>query len=64
MSAAAIPGSVLTAAALLTAEAVTGSAVEARGREDAWETEGGACMSPFGYPMGCRFGPPPTDAWR
>jgi hypothetical protein len=64
MSAAAIPGSVLTAGALLTAEAVTGSAVEARGREDAWETEGGACMSPFGYPMGCRFGPPPTDAWR
>ncbi|MFE9369617.1 DUF5994 family protein [Streptomyces sp. NPDC006711] len=62
MSAAALPGSVLTAGALLTAEAVTGGAVEARGGEDAWEAEGGACVSPFGYPMGCRSGPAPTHA--
>ncbi|MFI1172340.1 DUF5994 family protein [Streptomyces melanogenes] len=64
MSAAAIPGSVLTAGALMAAEAVIGRIREAPGgdtphpgpdarrREDAWESEGGACMSPYGHPIG------------
>ncbi|MFI6688309.1 DUF5994 family protein [Streptomyces sp. NPDC050485] len=64
MSAASIPGSVLTAAALMAAEAVIGGAVDARVRENSWETEGGACMSPFGHPIGCPVGSPPTDPWR
>ncbi|MDX3073466.1 DUF5994 family protein [Streptomyces sp. MI02-7b] len=52
MTAAALPGSVLTAGALMAAEAVTGSTRDVRGGEDDWETEGGACMSPFGPSAG------------
>ncbi|POX43375.1 hypothetical protein C3486_00105 [Streptomyces sp. Ru73] len=53
MAAAAIPGSVLTAGVLLADEAVIGQGIrDARRREATWESEGGACMSPVGIPMG------------
>ncbi|MFF5449134.1 DUF5994 family protein [Streptomyces sp. NPDC012888] len=52
MAAAAIPGSVLTAGALMANEAAIGRGIhDARRRQDTWEGEGGACMSPFGHPM-------------
>lgn len=76
MTAAAVPGSVLTAGALMAAEAVIGRGRDLRRRatED-WETEGGACMSPVGSPMsplppvgspltGRRSLPVPRDTWR
>ncbi|MEV0977794.1 DUF5994 family protein [Streptomyces sp. NPDC049915] len=50
MAAAAIPGSVLKAGPLLANDAATGRDIRhGRDREDAWEAEGGACMSPYGY---------------
>ncbi|MFK0238989.1 hypothetical protein [Streptomyces vinaceus] len=53
MAAEAIPGSVLTAGVLMANEAVIGRGIRgAARREAAWEGEGGACMSPFGAPMG------------
>ncbi|MFI5615950.1 DUF5994 family protein [Streptomyces sp. NPDC051567] len=65
MAAAAIPGSVLTARALMAAEAVIGRGIRnARTREDDWESEGGACMSPFGGPVGRRSRPAPGGTWR
>lgn len=33
-------------------------------REATWEGEGGACMSPFGYPMGRSALPLPGSTWR
>ncbi|GGZ84477.1 hypothetical protein GCM10010371_50310 [Streptomyces subrutilus] len=52
MVAAAIPGSVLTAGALMADEAAIGRGVrDAVRRETTWESEGGACMSPFGDPL-------------
>ncbi|MFJ4685545.1 DUF5994 family protein [Streptomyces sp. NPDC091377] len=58
MAAASIPGSVLTAGALMAEEAVTGRGIgDALRREDAWESEGGACMSPFGSPLDGRTSP-------
>ncbi|MFJ1868723.1 DUF5994 family protein [Streptomyces sp. NPDC088097] len=48
MAAAAVPGSILTAAALIAAEAVIGSRPDLRIREDAWESEGGARTSDIG----------------
>ncbi|GLF95891.1 DUF5994 family protein [Streptomyces yaizuensis] len=55
MGAAAIPGSVLTAGALMAEEAAISRGMrDARSREDTWETEGGACVSPYGALVGQR----------
>ncbi len=66
MAAASVPGSALTAGALMAAEAVIGRGPDLRKRatED-WETEGGACMSPLGSPVtGRRSLPVPGNTWR
>jgi hypothetical protein len=50
MAAAAIPGSVLKAGVLMANEAAIGRGMrDSRDWEDAWEAEGGACMSPYGH---------------
>ncbi|MFE7901741.1 DUF5994 family protein [Streptomyces sp. NPDC057424] len=55
MAAATIPGSVLKAGVLMANEAAIGRSVrDSRKREDTWEDEGGACMSPYGRPIGRR----------
>ncbi|RKT05556.1 hypothetical protein BX286_3556 [Streptomyces sp. 3211.6] len=65
MSAAAIPGSVLTAGVLMANETVIGRGVrDARRREALWESEGGACMSPFGNRMDRSALPLPGNGWR
>ncbi|WP_406511297.1 DUF5994 family protein [Streptomyces sp. NBC_00161] len=65
MAAAAIPGSVLTAGVLIANETVIGRGIgDARRREATWESEGGACMSPFGNPMGRSALPLPGNGWR
>ncbi|MET9464902.1 DUF5994 family protein [Streptomyces sp. NPDC006544] len=65
MAAAAIPGSVLTAGVLMANETVIGRGIrDARRREAAWEDEGGACMSPFGEPMGRSALPLPGNGRR
>ncbi|WP_327362106.1 DUF5994 family protein [Streptomyces sp. NBC_01296] len=66
MAAAAIPGSALTAAVLMANETVIGRGIrDARTRREAtWEGEGGACMSPFGEPMGRSALPLPANGWR
>ncbi|MEU8652554.1 DUF5994 family protein [Streptomyces sp. NPDC048737] len=65
MAAAAIPGSVLTAGVLMADEAVIGRGIrDALRREAGWESEGGACMSPFGGLTGRRALSPPGNTWR
>jgi hypothetical protein len=65
MAAAAIPGSVLTAEALMADEAVIERGIrDTQRRETAWESEGGACMSPFGGPIAGRVLPLPGNAGR
>ncbi|MER5757382.1 DUF5994 family protein [Streptomyces sp. NPDC002088] len=65
MAAAAIPGSVLTAGVLMADEAVIGRGIrDTLRREASWESEGGACMSPFGSPMDRRALPLPGNTWR
>ncbi|MCX5585588.1 DUF5994 family protein [Streptomyces erythrochromogenes] len=65
MTAAAIPGSVLTAGVLMANEAVIGrGARDARRREAAWEDEGGACMTTFGEPFGRSALPLSANGWR
>lgn len=65
MSAAAIPGSVLTAGGLMANEAVIGRGTrDARRQEATWEGEGGACMSPFGNPLDRNTLPRPANSWR
>lgn len=65
MAAAAIPGSVLTAGALMADEAAIGRGIrDTLRREAGWESEGGACMSPFGSLAGRRALPLPGDTWR
>ncbi|WP_327733587.1 DUF5994 family protein [Streptomyces nojiriensis] len=65
MAAAAIPGSVLAADVLMANETVIGRGIrDARRREAAWEDEGGACMSPFGEPMGRSALPLTGNGWR
>jgi hypothetical protein len=65
MAAAAIPGSVLTAGVLMANETVIGRGIrDARRREDTWESEGGACTSPFGNPLDRSTLPPPGNGWR
>ncbi|WP_330297277.1 DUF5994 family protein [Streptomyces sp. NBC_00503] len=65
MAAAAIPGSVLTASVLMANEAAIGRGIrDALRQESGWESEGGACMSPFGSPMDRRDLPLPGNGWR
>ncbi|MFJ6501320.1 DUF5994 family protein [Streptomyces virginiae] len=65
MAAAAIPGSVLAAGALMANETVIGRGIRDTGRrEAAWEDEGGACMSPFGEPFGRSALPLSANGWR
>ncbi|MFI5984547.1 DUF5994 family protein [Streptomyces sp. NPDC051555] len=65
MFAAAIPGSLLTASVLMTNEAAIGRGIrDAQRQESGWESEGGACMSPFGDPIDRRALPLPGNGWR
>ncbi|MFG2489237.1 DUF5994 family protein [Streptomyces virginiae] len=65
MAAAAIPGSALAAGVLMANERVIGRGIrDARRREATWESEGGACMSPFGEPMGRSAPPLSGNGWR
>ncbi|MBT2445549.1 hypothetical protein J7F03_00225 [Streptomyces sp. ISL-43] len=65
MAAASIPGSVLTAGVLMANEAAIGRGIrDAQRQEAGWESEGGACMSPFGNPMDPRTLPLPGNGWR
>ncbi|MFD5553162.1 DUF5994 family protein [Streptomyces sp. NPDC127068] len=65
MAAAALPGSVMTAGALMADEAaISRSRRDARRREAEWEDEGGACVSPFGAPMDTGALPLSESAWR
>ncbi|MFG2481402.1 DUF5994 family protein [Streptomyces virginiae] len=65
MAAAAIPGSALAAGVLMADERVIGRGIrDARRREATWESEGGACMSPFGEPMGRSAPPLSGNGWR
>ncbi|MEU7063926.1 DUF5994 family protein [Streptomyces sp. NPDC046161] len=64
MAAAAIPGSVLTARVLMANESVIGRGIrDALRREDTWESEGGACMSPFGNRLDAST-LAPGNGWR
>ncbi|MFJ4781587.1 DUF5994 family protein [Streptomyces sp. NPDC088762] len=64
MTAAAIPGSVLTAGVLMANEAAIGRGIRDARRRDTWEGEGGACMSPFRNQMGRSALPLPGNGWR
>ncbi|WP_406738098.1 DUF5994 family protein [Streptomyces sp. NBC_00853] len=65
MAAAAIPGSVLAAGALMANESAIGRGTrDAARREATWEGEGGACMSPFGVAMGRSALPLSANGWR
>jgi hypothetical protein len=65
MDAAAIPGSVLSAGVLMIKEAALGRGIrDAARREATWESEDGACMSPFGNPMDRSAFPLPGNGWR
>ncbi|APE22458.1 MULTISPECIES: DUF5994 family protein [Streptomyces] len=51
MTAAALPGSILSAGGLMSGEAATGRRMrEARSREDAWENDGGAASASLAHP--------------
>ncbi|MGW1074998.1 DUF5994 family protein [Streptomyces sp. NPDC002537] len=50
MTAASTPGSLLTASMLMDDESAADEAAESRGREEAWETDGGTASSPAGNP--------------
>ncbi|MCX4631309.1 DUF5994 family protein [Streptomyces sp. NBC_01443] len=63
MAAAAVPGSVLTARALIAAETVIGRRPDLRNREDAWESEGGARRSDIGSLARQPVGPLSAGAW-
>ncbi|MFE2011775.1 DUF5994 family protein [Streptomyces sp. NPDC059491] len=66
MTAAALPGSVLAAGALMSDEAATGRRMrDARSSEDAWETDGGAARAPLRHPLvGARMIPVPRRLRR
>lgn len=66
MTAAALPGSVLAAGALMSDEAATGRRMrDARSSEDAWETDGGAAPAPLRHPLiGARMIPMPGHLRR
>ncbi|MFF3554319.1 DUF5994 family protein [Streptomyces tsukubensis] len=60
MAAAAVPGSVLTAGALMADEGVIGRGIrDAVRRESTWEDEGGAFLTSSGNPAGRSALPPP-----
>ncbi|MEU8525480.1 DUF5994 family protein [Streptomyces sp. NPDC048629] len=61
MTAAALPGSILAAGALMSDEATISRRIrDARGSEDAWETDGGAAPAPPRHPLiGARMIPIP-----
>jgi hypothetical protein len=65
MTAAAVPGSVLTAGVLMSDETATGRGLrDARG-EDTWETDGGSARRPLLHPVvGARMIPVPGNARR
>lgn len=63
MAAASVPGSALTAGALIAAEAVIGRSPDLRNREDAWESEGGARISDIGSLAKIPVGPLSAGAW-
>jgi hypothetical protein len=65
MAAAATPGSILTAGGLMSDEAAIGHGIrDALRRETAWESEGGAWMSPVGSPTDTSLLPPPAATGR
>ncbi|MFJ3904483.1 DUF5994 family protein [Streptomyces sp. NPDC090025] len=70
MTAAALPGSTLTAGSLMSDEAATGRRMrEARSSEDVWESEGGAAPAPRSHPaahpvVGARMIPLPGRTRR
>ncbi|MGW2305590.1 DUF5994 family protein [Streptomyces sp. NPDC001809] len=66
MTAAALPGSVLAAGALMADEAATGRRMrDARSSEDVWETDGGAAPAPLRHPLiGARMIPMPRHLRR
>ncbi|MCT4357084.1 DUF5994 family protein [Streptomyces sp. Je 1-79] len=66
MTAATVPGSVLTAGVLMSDEAATGRRTEdVRSSEDAWETDGGAAPPPVRHPVvGARMIPLPGRMGR
>lgn len=66
MTAAAIPGSALTADVLMSDEAATGRRMrDARSSEGAWESEGGSALPPFRHPVvGARMIPLPGNTRR
>ncbi|AKL64306.1 DUF5994 family protein [Streptomyces sp. Mg1] len=65
MTAAVITGRLLTAGALAANEAVIGHGIrDTQRREADWESEGGACMSPYGSPMGPTAHPRPANGRR
>lgn len=70
MTAAAVPGSVLTAGSLMSGEAATGRRMrEARSSEDAWENDGGSAPAPQPHPaahpvVGARMVPLPGHTGR
>ncbi|MER6613349.1 DUF5994 family protein [Streptomyces xantholiticus] len=51
-------------AAALDEAAISRGIRDAPSRENAWETEGGACMSPFEHLPGRRALPVPGNTWR
>ncbi|WP_137988402.1 DUF5994 family protein [Streptomyces vilmorinianum] len=66
MTAAAIPGSVLTAAELMSGETATGRhARDTRSSEDTWENDGGSAPPPLRHPVvGARMIPLPGNQRR
>ncbi|NBE50484.1 DUF5994 family protein [Streptomyces boluensis] len=66
MAAAAIPGSVLAAGALMSEEAATGRRMrDARSSEDAWEADGGSALPPLRHPVdGARMIMMQSKPWR
>ncbi|MFB7586387.1 DUF5994 family protein [Streptomyces sp. NPDC056169] len=66
MTAAALPGSILTAGVLMSDEAATGRRMrDARSSEDSWETDGGTALAPLRHPVvGARMIPLPRDMRR
>ncbi|WP_326772638.1 DUF5994 family protein [Streptomyces sp. NBC_01445] len=66
LTAAAIPGGVLTAGVLMSDEAETGRRIrDARSSEDTWENDGGSALPPLRHPVvGARMIPLPGNMRR
>ncbi|MER7196186.1 hypothetical protein CG723_09030 [Streptomyces sp. CB01635] len=66
LTAAAIPGGVLTAGVLMSDEAATGRRMrDARSSEDTWENDGGSALPPLRHPVvGARMIPLPGNMRR